>query len=346
MQTMRGLRGRGVGVALLGTVLVLPATGLADGGRTPSLTTMKAAYQRPTSIPFPPGNQYTKDREVLGRTLFFDPRLSGSNFISCATCHNPGFSWGDGLPKGIGHGMQQLGRRTPTILNLAWVEPLFWDGRAADLEDQALGPIQSPNEMNQSLEDAVAKIKAIEGYQRLFAMAYPGERITAQTLAKAIATFERTVVSGTAPFDEWIAGRENAISESAKRGFGLFNAKARCSACHRGWSLTDGAFHDVGLPSTDVGRGKLLPTVERMQHAFKTPTLRNVSVRGPYMHDGSQATLEQVVKFYDDEFVRRPSLSKDITPLGLTAAERADLVEFLRTLTSVDPPVTVPALPR
>lgn len=316
----------------------LPAAG--------SLESLRAKYQRPTAIPFPSDNMYTKDREQLGRMLFFDPRLSSSNWISCATCHNPALAWGDGLPKGIGHGMGQLGRRTPTILNLAWTDLLFWDGRAEGLEAQALGPIESPGEMNQKLEALPDKLATIEGYRHLFQMAYPGEGLTTKTIAKAIATFERTVVSGMAPFDHWIAGKESAISESAKRGFALFNGKAKCAACHAGWNLSDGGFHDLGMASADPGRGKHLPKLVRMQHAFKTPTLRNVDRRGPYMHDGSLATLMDVVDFYDKGGVDRPSKSLEMKALGLTAEEKSDLVEFLRTLTSADALVQVPELPR
>jgi cytochrome c peroxidase len=290
---------------------------------------MKAKYRRPAIVPFPK-----------------DPRLSSSNFISCATCHTPAFSWGDGLPKGIGHGMKEVGRRTPTILNLAWIEPLFWDGRAPDLEAQALGPIQAPGEMNQSLEATIAKLRGVEGYRRLFEIAYPGEGVTEKTLAKAIATFEGTIVSGIAPFDEWVAGKDDAISASAKRGFMLFNTRARCSACHSGWSFTDGSFHDIGVASPDRGRGKLLENVERMQHAFKTPTLRNVDHRAPYMRDGSLASLEAVVDYYNTRFVKRPSLSHEIQPLGLGQDGISDVVAFMTTLTSADAPVAVPVLPR
>ncbi len=338
---------RWAAVALLATLAGTASAQVGGNGVSAvTLEKLKSAYQRPTVIPFPSDNHYTKDREALGRTLFFDPRLSGSNFISCATCHNPAFSWGDGLPKGIGHGMKTLGRRTPTILNLAWTELLFWDGRAEGLEGQALGPIQSPAEMNLSLEELVAKIGKIDGYRVFFQMAYPGEGITAKTVAKAIATFERTVVSGVAPFDEWIAGNESAISPSARNGFVLFNGKAKCAACHQGWNLTDGGFHDIGLPSPDPGRGKLLPDLVGMQHAFKTPTLRNVDRRAPYMHDGSLATLREVIDFYATGGTARPSRSKDIKPLRLTESEKGDLVAFLKTLTAIDAPVAIPALPR
>jgi cytochrome c peroxidase len=242
--------------------------------------------------------------------------------------------------------MAQLGRRTPTILNLAWAERLFWDGRAESLEEQALGPIEAPGEMNMPLPKAIETIRSIPGYRAMFEAAYPGEGITAKTIGKAIATFERTVVSEMAPFDEWLAG-QTAISEAAVRGFVLFNTKASCVKCHAGWSFTDHSFHDLGMASQDLGRGRQLRTIERMQHAFKTPTLRNVEGRRPYMHDGSLATLEEVITYYDrGGDARRASLSPEMRPLGLSDAERRDLLAFLRTLTSVDHPIQIPLLPR
>jgi len=336
-------------VMLVATALLIPAVSWsqqAPATATPSLSTLKAKYKRPSDIPFPKNNAYTPARELLGRTLFFDPRLSGSNFMSCATCHNPSLGWSDGLQRGLGHEMKQLGRRTPTILNLAWAELLFWDGRAANLEEQAAGPMQSPAEMNGTMNEIVDKIQRLPGYRKMFDAAYPGEGVTPATITKAIATFERTVVSSVAPFDYWIAGHEDAISESAKRGFAVFNGKGNCAVCHAGWTFTDGGFHDVGLPSTDIGRGKLTPAVATMKHAFKTPTLRNIEQRAPYMHDGSVTTLQQVVNFYDEGGAVRPSKSKNIKPLTLSAADKADLVAFLQTLTSSDPLPAIPVLPR
>lgn len=304
-------------------------------------------FKRVVQTPFPEDNKFTPARELLGRTLFFDPRLSASDWISCATCHNPAFSWGDGLAKGLGHEMKPLGRRTPTILNLAWAEPLFWDGRALTLEDQALGPIASPGEMNLPLDKMVAKLKTIEGYGPLFAAAYPGEPLNETTVAKGLATFERTIISANAPFDRWVAGDEAAISDVAKRGFTLFNTKANCVKCHAGWRFTDDSFHDIGLKDSDVGRGRIYPDIEINQFAFKTPTLRNADRRAPFMHDGSEKTLAEVIEHYDrGGAVKRPSLSNEIKPLNLTAQEKAELVAFLKTLTSVDTPVELPVLPR
>jgi cytochrome c peroxidase len=306
----------------------------------------KQKYVRPASTPFPAENLYSKDRELLGKTLFFDPRLSQSGSISCASCHNPGFSWGDGLPRGIGTGMKQLGRRSPTILNAAWSDLLFWDGRADSLEMQALGPIASQREMNMPLDAMVKVLQGIPEYKTLFARAYPGEPMNEKTVARAIASFERTVVSGQAPFDKWISGDESAIGEDAKRGFDLFNAKAGCVQCHSEWNFTDNGFHDVGLEDTDRGRGARLP-LEGMQFAFKTPTLRNVDRSAPYMHEGNEQTLGNVIDFYDrGGDARRKSLSPEIVPLHLTAQEKADLLAFLSTLTSVDKPLEFPNLPR
>lgn len=323
----------------------------SDGGRAASeglvARTFAPKYERPASIPHPEDNQYSPAREELGRTLFFDPRLSGSGWISCASCHNPGFAWGDALPRAIGDGMKTLGRRTPTILNLAWADAMFWDGRADTLEAQALGPISAPGEMNMPLDKMIGRIASIPGYQKLFTSAYPGEPIEPETVAKAIATFERRVVSASAPFDRWMAGDEDAISADAQQGFVLFNTKARCEKCHSGWRFTDDSFHDIGVPGADLGRGAHLAGIEPMQHAFKTPTLRNVDRRAPYLHDGSEATLDTLIDLYDrGGRVTRPSLSPEMKPLGLTAEEKRQIAAFLRTLTSEDPAVAMPALPR
>lgn len=242
--------------------------------------------------------------------------------------------------------MKELARRSPTILNVAWADLLFWDGRAESLEQQALGPIASEREMNQPVEAVVRTLNGISEYRLLFEQAYPGQPISEKTVARAIATFERTIVSGDAPFDKWIAGDEGVISDNAKHGFDLFNGKAGCARCHMGWNFTDNGFHDIGMESTDRGRGVYLP-LEAMQFAFKTPTLRNVDRRAPFLHDGSTQTLEGVVDFYDNGGrVKRPSLSPEILPLHMTPKEKEDLVEFLKTLTSKDKTIELPVLPR
>lgn len=306
-----------------------------------------AKFARPAGIPSPEDNPLTPAKVALGRTLFFDPRLSRSGIVSCATCHNPGFQWSDGLRTGVGDGMNPLHRRTQTVLNLAWDELFFWDGRASSLEEQALGPIVSSAEMAMSLDSLIGRLSAVRGYAALFSAAYGVPTVTSDGIAKAIASYERTIVSATAPFDRWVAGDEAAISDEAKQGFDLFTGKARCAQCHAGWRFTDGGFYDIGIASKDLGRGEHIPGVTVLQYAFKAPTLRNVAERAPYLHDGSAATLEAVIDLYDrGGDVRRPSLSPEIVPLGLTPAEKRALVAFLGTLSSADPAVPVPVLPR
>ena len=308
---------------------------------------IRKLFIRPTLIPYPQDNQYSKDKELLGKYLFFDPRLSGSNSISCATCHTPSFSWSNGLRRAIGHGHKELGRRSPTILNLAWANRFFWDGRATSLEEQALGPMFAAEEMHGNSEDSVKIISNLNDYKSLFAKAYPNNQISPELMAKAIATYERGIISGSAPFDRNIDGDTKALSHSAVNGFRLFMTKAKCVTCHSGWNFTDGSFHDIGLIGNDIGRGKFLKRLESMQHAFKTPTLRNVDLRSPYMHDGSVPSLEAVIDLYNlGGKARRPSLAFEIKPLNLSQQEETDLVEFMKTLTSTDQTVELPVLPR
>jgi len=337
-----GLADKSFGAAVVGETRQVGIEQKAPAG----IDAMKALYRRPTSIPFPNDNLYTPQKLVLGKKLYFDTRLSVSSAQSCASCHSPAFGWADGLPVGVGFGMARLGRHSPTIINAAWGAIFMWDGRLANLEEQALGPIQSPGEMNMPIDQLMDRLNSIPEYKPLFSNAFPGEAMSPQTLAKAIATYERTVVSQRSPFDDWIDGSEKAISEDAKRGFVVFNTKAKCSSCHESWNFTNDGFQDIGLPSDDIGRGKYVPGVVKMEHAFKTPGLREISRRTPYMHDGSLATLEQVVDHYDRGGVDRPSRSDLMKPLGLTVQEKADLVAFLNTLTSELNPTAIPVLPR
>lgn len=301
-----------------------------------------AQYARPDSVPHPEDNRYTAERRALGKLLFFEPRLSGTGDVSCATCHDPARSYGDGRARAVGVTRTELARRTPTVLNTAYAPALFWDGRAETLEQQALAPIEAEGEMGLPLPSMVRRMNALAGYRALFARAYGSDSVTPELVAKALAQFQRTVNSTPAPFDRWAAGDDRAIEESAKRGFVLFNGKASCATCHGGWRFTDDSFHDIGVPGADSGRARVVPGVEVLAFAFKTPTLRNVVERAPYMHDGSERTLAEVIELYDrGGRVRRESLSPFIKPLGLTAAEKRDLEAFLRTLSSRDT-VTVP----
>ncbi|WP_291696011.1 cytochrome c peroxidase [Bradyrhizobium sp.] len=332
----------GLGAALVGETRQVPLQPQAARGAD----ALKALYRRPASIPFPKDNPYTPEKAALGKRLYFDTRLSLTSAQSCGSCHSPSLGWGDGLAVGVGHGMNKLGRHSPTVVNAAWGDIFMWDGRLATLEDQALGPIQSPGEMNMPLDKLMARLQTITEYKPMFASVFSQEGMTPKTLAKAIATYERTIVSERAPFDRWIEGDEKAISEEAKRGFVVFNDKAQCAACHEGWNFTNEGFQDIGLPSDDSGRGQFLPAVIKMQHAFKTPSLREITHRAPYMHDGSLATLEQVVDHYDGGGIDRPSRSDLMKPLGLTPDEKSDLVAFLKTLTSDLTPTAAPVLPR
>ena len=320
-----------------------PSRPVVSGSIDDQLEPLKAKFQRaPGRSPAP-----AEARVTLGRTLFFDPRLSQASSMSCATCHNPGFSWGDGLARAVGDGMKTLGRRTPTVLNIGWGEAFFWDGRAETLEQQALGPIAAPGEMNLPHDEMVKRLQSIGGYRSLFAAAFGDTTVSKEKVGMAIADFERTIVSSEGPFDRWLKGDRSAVSVSAKRGFALFNGRADCTKCHSGWRFTDDSFHDIGALGNDPGRATLLPGLDSMVHAFKTPTLRDVSRRAPYMHDGSEGTLEQVIELYErGGRVRRPSLATEIHPLTLSARDKRDLVDFLETLSSPPQPVSVPSLPR
>ncbi|MCI0508124.1 MAG: c-type cytochrome [Gammaproteobacteria bacterium] len=283
-------------------------------------------------------------RVSLGKMLFFDPRLSGSNWISCSTCHNPTMGWSDGLPTAIGEGQQKLKRATPTILNTAFNFLQMWDGRFSSLEEQALGPIASKDEMNQDPDELVKELKAISGYVELFNEAFPGQGVTKETVAASLASFQRTIVSGEAPFDRWINGDEDAISFAAKRGFKLFEGKAHCSTCHSGYNFTDDGFHNIGLKSKDPGRHAVVP-LPVTKGAFKTPTLRDVAKTAPYMHNGQYVTLEEVIDHYVRGGDDKSNLSPNFKAAELDEAEKQDLKEFLKTLTGQPREIAVPHLP-
>ncbi len=320
-----------------------------------SLVTLQAvaigqdSYLRPDVAPSPQDNLPSVERTELGKKLFFDPRLSGSNWISCASCHNPGLGWSDGLPQAIGHGMGVLKRSTPTIINVAFNSVQMWDGRFSTLEQQALGPIRDEGEMNQDLGELVRELSAIEGYREDFAEAYPNEGISTSTIAKALAAFERTILCGESSFDRWRKGNQDAVGESAKRGFVLFEGKAKCTTCHEGFNFTDNGFHNIGVKAVgdenDPGRFAVKKVIIN-KGAFKTPTLRDVALTAPYMHNGLYRTLEEVVNHYDRGGDATENLSPNMTPLNLNSQEKADLVAFMKTLTGAQIQVAIPQLPQ
>jgi len=296
------------------------------------LASLKAQYVRPdVRVSSPPG-PLEKQKISLGKSLFFDPQLSGNNALSCASCHDPKASWQDSRGRSIGATGQKLSRTTPTIMDAGWRNIFMWDGRFLSLEKQVWGPITSPVEMNQGAEDLVTELQASPDYQQKFGQAFPRQGISLDTIASALAAFERTVRSPVTPFDRWVAGDHDAISPAAVRGFQLFNGKANCKACHGGWMFTDNQFHDIGLPGDDLGRGAFEPNEPQMQRAFKTPTLRNIAVRAPYMHDGSKKTLADVLRHYEDGIILRTSLSDQIMAPRLSAPQTADLIAFLNAL--------------
>ena len=297
----------------------------------PSIENLRQAFRRPVAIPYPDHNPYSKEKEQLGRELFFDTTLSRNHDMSCATCHNPNLAWSDGRSRGVGAHGQTLDRKVPTVLNVAWGWSFFWDGRAASLEEQALKPVQSEKEMNLTVPELVTRLNAVPHYVAAFEKAFSGVGITADTLSMALATFELGIVSAASPFDAWVEGNDHAISTSAARGFLLFNTKARCVNCHSGWNLTNGSYADTGLLSKDRGRGHLVPNTA-LDFTFKTPTLRNIAKRAPYMHDGQFATLTAVIDHYNAGGARAGKV-KFVQPLGLTHSEKQDLLAFLDTLT-------------
>lgn len=311
----------------------------------PDQTASRQSFKR-TAIPFPEDNPYSLAKAELGRLLFFDPILSGSQTRSCAHCHNPGLSWGDGLPRAIGE--LPLPVRSPTLLDVAWVPQFGWDGKFRNLEAVTFGPITGKGNMNLPESDVlISRLSAIPGYVESFKASFGSEEVTRRNIELALATYQRTIVATEAPFDRWVNGDETAIDAAAKRGFDLFVGKARCAECHNGPVFTDGSFHDIGTAEgDDLGRGRLFPTSVKLRYAFKTPTLRDVARRAPYMHDGSVPTLEAVIALYDRGGIARPSRSDRIAPLGLSEKEKSDLIAFLRTLNGAPELVPVPVLPR
>jgi cytochrome c peroxidase len=309
------------------------------GGPAAALAALKATFARPTFVPAPADNPPTPAKIALGKRLFEDKALSGPGTIACASCHNPTLSFTDGEPTGKGVTGRRLVRHTPTLWNAAWSPLLFWDGRAKSLEDQVRFPVEHPDEMGDKLEKSAPRLAGREIYVRAFAAAFPNDpQITADTIAKAIAAYERTLVSPPTRFDAWIAGDERALTPAEVKGFGIFTGKGRCINCHSGFAFTDHNFYDIGLPGTDKGRGKEIK-LAAADHAFKTPTLRELAWTAPYMHDGSLETLEDVLRHYESGGVRRATRSKDLpVNLKLTEGERNDLLAFLATLSSDAPP--------
>ncbi|ATX67372.1 cytochrome-c peroxidase [Roseinatronobacter bogoriensis] len=286
--------------------------------------------------PIPANNSLTPEKIELGKMLFFEPRISGSGVISCATCHNPALGWSDRIPTAVGHDGQVGNRNTPTVLNSGFLGSQFWDGREPDLEGQALGPIEAEIEMNMDLEAAIRRLKEFDIYHEHFAAAFPGEDdpIRAENIAFAIASFERTLNTPNSPLDRFLAGDVQAMSDSQVEGMKLF-VDAGCVACHNGPALTDSGFHRFELPgSTDEGRF-IVTGDEADMFAFRTPTLRNVAVTYPYFNNGSVDNLHDAVQLMGQQM-----LGQDFSD-----EELDNLVAFMHALTGEMPDLEIPALP-
>ena len=284
--------------------------------------------------PVPSGNRLTPAKIALGRRLFFDRRLSRDATLSCASCHEPQRAFTDGRAVAQGIGGARGRRNSPTLVNRAWGSSFFFDGRARSLEDLALQPILDPTELG-STADAVLSF-ARASYRSRFRAAFDAEP-SLELIAKALASYLRTIVDGDSAFDRFAAGNDSALTTSARRGRTLFNGKAGCGQCHSGTNLTDDEFHNTGVAwrtgvLTDEGRAGVT-SAPADRGAFKTPTLREISRTAPYMHDGSLATLPQVIEYYDTGGEKNPSLDPKLRPLHLSPLEKADLAAFLTSLT-------------
>ena len=289
-------------------------------------------------------------RVRLGRWLFYDTALSSDRSVSCATCHRPEFAFSEPLAVASGIGGQRGRRKTPSLVNLGARTVLpgterdpgptfFWDGRATSLEAQVLAPIADPKEMGMSHPAMIGRLSEAAGYQRYFEQAFGSPSITTDRVAQALADFVRSRRSGNAPYDRWAYGRDaRALSPQAQRGSDIFFFKGNCASCHAGFNFSDGLFHNLGIgwnPDTgtfaDVGRAAISHDL-RDTGAFKTPGLREVDKRAPYMHDGSLATLRDVVEFYNRGGNRKAGASARLRPLGLSEEEKVALIAFLKTL--------------
>jgi cytochrome c peroxidase len=269
--------------------------------------------------------------------------------VNCATCHHPDAGWADVTPVSVGVHDKRGGRNSPSVLNAGYSVPQFWDGRALYLEKQAVGPLQNPLEMDLAMPELLARLNGIPGYAAQFQAVF-GTVATEENVAQAIASFERTVISTNSPYDMYLQGDHSALSPAAVRGLNLFQGKGHCMPCHSGPAFSDFRFHNLGVgykdgKYADVGRYAVTKD-PRDLGAFKTPGLRSVALTPPYLHDGSEATLEDVVRLYDRGGIANPHLDRLMLPLNLSDREIADIVEFLKALTGQPLNIQVPELPR
>lgn len=289
----------------------------------------------PLYLPVPDENQLTPDKTALGERLFSDPVLSADRSLSCASCHRPDHAFADTLALSSGVRGRRPTRNTPSIQNAGYTGPYFWDGRTETLEDQVVRPVTNPREMGLPLPEAVARLRIDSSYREAFREAFDGGDVNATRMARALATYVRTLRAGDSPADRFTAGDVDALSPEARSGYRLFVGKAGCAACHGGPLFTDQRFHNTGVSwgSEDAGRAEITGRPED-RGKFNTPSLRDVAETAPYMHDGSMATLRDVVEFYDRGGGTNPNLDRRLKPLALTPREIDDLVAYLRALSS------------
>ena len=316
-------------VLLLGACLVGSP---GHGPRDPF--TVRVPLGLDLAAPVPEANPLTTAGVELGRDLFFDPVLSRDGSMSCASCHQPGRHFADGRAKAVGIDGREGERNVPSVLNVAYGRSFFWDGRARSLEDQVLEPIEGDNELGTDLDALVARLAATARYPRAFDEAFGGDIITPDRVAHAIASYLRTLRSGNAPIDRFLYGDTAALTPDARRGFRLFTGRANCGVCHTIPLFTDHGFHNTGVSWGSVDTGRLAVTGDEADRGlFKTPSLRNVGETAPFMHDGSIATLEEVIEHYDRGGTPNRNLDEEIRPLGLTPAEKRQMIAFLEALT-------------
>ncbi|MDO5614731.1 MAG: cytochrome c peroxidase [Cruoricaptor ignavus] len=327
----------------------------------------KATFQEIGHLPeiiYPTDNPYSKEKELLGKTLFFDPRLSKSKQIACASCHDPELAWTDNRTVSFGHDRQTGARNAMTILNSAHISKPFWDGRAESLEAQAQMPIQDPKEMNEHIDIAVETIANIKGYEKLFAQAFGNKEVTKEKIGKAIATFERGIKSGSTKFDMFIDGKSDALSDDELMGLHLFRTKAQCINCHNSGYFSNNEFINDGtglLGSKQQDLGLYIITKNPDDAGkFRVPTLREVTRTGPWMHNGAFTPLRDVLTFYNAGNPEPKSKSSTVyegvalsskksnmlKPLNLTNKELDQLEAFLGTLSSRTRRIILPELPK
>lgn len=320
-------------VARLGLIAIglLGASALGAGSGRTAIDLAKASFRLAEPPREGAGAADHDPAWRLGRSLFFEPALSASGHTTCATCHAADHAWSDDHAHSIGDAGQPLARRTPTLFGAGHLDRFGWNGRFRDLAAVTTFAITSPTNMALSLESAVERFRDKPKYRAAFHETFGGDP-TGDTILQALAVYVKSIEPAAAPFDRWIAGDEDALAPAAQRGFAVFIGKGGCSACHAGPAFTDGSFHDIGSSTDDRGRGAVFKTSLKLQYAFKTPSLRGVADRAPYMHDGSRATLDDVVALYDRGGIERASRADEIKPLHLSEQEKADLVAFLKTL--------------